>query len=151
MTPRRVAPAAAFSRALPSRPEAADAVCLELRAFLQATVRAAEAFAVELLAREALNNAILHGNQNQPAKTARLEFHLGRRWLRLQVTDEGPGFNWRAARRSVPEDDTTSGRGLAISAIYAHRIAFNRRGNQITFWLENRSSPTEQSHGNLHA
>jgi serine/threonine-protein kinase RsbW len=121
---------------LHSLPEEVDAVCLELRSFLQAHGRAADAFAVELLAREALNNAVLHGNQSQPDKTARLDVRLGRRWLRLQITDEGPGFNWRAARRGLPEADTASGRGLLISDLYADRVAFNQRGNQITLWLD---------------
>lgn len=91
---------------------------------------------MELLAREALNNAILHGNRNRPGKTARLDLRLGRRWMRMQVEDEGDGFNWRAVRFRVPDNSDTSGRGLSIISLYADRVSFNRSGNQITFWFD---------------
>jgi serine/threonine-protein kinase RsbW len=150
MKPHAQAPSRVLHCVIPSSLGEVDAVCQELRAFLQASGRAADFFAVELLAREALNNAILHGNRSQARKTTCLTLRLGRRWLRLQIADEGPGFDWRSARRSVTDTSATHGRGLAIGALYADRVGYNQRGNQITLWLDNRNSAKRHQHGNLH-
>lgn len=144
-------PAAVSLSELVSRPEEVDAVCRQLRSFLQTNAHAADSFAVELLAREALNNALLHGHQAQADKQARLSLRLGRRWLRLQITDAGAGFNWRAARLREAAPTDISGRGLAISALYADRVSYNQRGNQITLWLDNRNTAKRHQHGKLHA
>lgn len=143
-------PAAGSLCELASRPEEVDAVCLHLRSFLQTHGRAADSFVVELLAREALNNALQHGHQGQGDQPARLILRLGHRWLRLQITDAGAGFNWRAARHRTAAPAAISGRGLAISALYADRVAFNQRGNQITLWLDNRNTAKRHQHGKLH-
>jgi anti-sigma regulatory factor (Ser/Thr protein kinase) len=95
----------------------------------------ARSFAVELLARESLNNAVIHVDRGFVDKTIRLELHVGRKWIRLQVADDGPGFEWRKARRKHCGLDSESGRGLAIYALYAEQVRFNRCGNQITLWL----------------
>ncbi len=92
-------------------------------------------FAVELLARESLNNAVTHVNRSFADKKMRLDLRVGRKWVRLQVADEGPGFDWREARRRHCRLDSESGRGLTICARYAERIRFNRSGNQITLWF----------------
>jgi serine/threonine-protein kinase RsbW len=151
MTLRLGDSATSLRRVLHASPGAVDMVCLELRSFMQANDRAHDAFAVELLAREALNNAVLHGNQSNPQKTVLLELRLGRRWLRLQVTDEGPGFDWRAARLHSAQPSDLCGRGLSISARYADRVGFNQRGNQITLWLEKCGSAKRHQYDNLHA
>lgn len=122
---------------IPSRLEAVDTVCLELRSFLLANELSKACFVVELVARECLNNAILHGNQCQEDKKASLNLCLGRRWIRLEITDEGAGFNWRQSRRMKADATATHGRGLSIGSQYAGRMRFNRKGNRITLWLEN--------------
>jgi serine/threonine-protein kinase RsbW len=79
---------------------------------------------------------VVHGNQGQADKTVRLDLQLGRVWIRLQITDQGKGFDWReAAEAGVPDGVAARGRGLAICASYARRVAFNQPGNQITLWL----------------
>jgi serine/threonine-protein kinase RsbW len=140
-----------FQCELASRLKNVDEVCKDLRVFLQSNGLAADGFVIELLVREALNNAILHGNRKEPGKRARLTLCLGRRWLRLQIEDQGSGFDWRRARSSIPEVQASRGRGMFISALYADRVAFNRRGNQITLWLENSERAKRYQHGNIHA
>jgi serine/threonine-protein kinase RsbW len=123
-------------REFPSRLKAVEPLCREIRALLQANGLAEVLFPVELSARECLNNAILHGNEGKASRRVGLELHIGRRWIRLQVTDEGRGFPWRAARSvSLQDGMATHGRGLSICLLYAHRVAFNQRGNRITLWL----------------
>lgn len=147
---RAPVPAPVFARRVASRTEAVDAVCRELRAFLQAHGLAADGFALELLGREALNNAVLHGHAGHPEKLARIEFRVGRLWLHLRITDEGPGFDWRTARRRVAQPDGTSGRGLTIGALYADHVHHNRAGNEITFHLARSTSAKRHSHGHPH-
>jgi serine/threonine-protein kinase RsbW len=141
------APSAFERSGIPLRLEAVDTVCLELREFAAANGLEANGFALELLARECLNNAVLHGGREQANRTASLALRVGRRWLRLQVAHEGAGFNWRLARREVPEVSATSGRGMAISACYADRVGFNQRGNRITLWLENSPKAKRSQNG----
>jgi len=96
---------------------------------------AARSFAVELLARESLNNAVTHVNRSFADKTIRLELHVGRKWIRLKVADNGPGFDWRKARLGRCGLESESGRGLTLFTLYAEQVRFNRCGNQITLWL----------------
>ena len=84
-------------------------------------------------------NALTHGNRNNAEKSIDLRIYVGRLWIRLQVGDEGPGFNWRKMRQRELDTDATSGRGLKLYAIYAVRVRFNRRGNQITLWMSKKS------------
>ena len=111
----------------------ADALCLAVREAMGLRQLAPASFPVELLARECLNNAVMHGGQTSAA----IDFSLsvGRKWIRLQVSDGGPGFNWRKRSRKPADAGATSGRGLQICAAYARRIRFNRAGNQITLWI----------------
>lgn len=90
---------------------------------------------MELLLREFLNNAMIHGNGLDAHKQVQMSFRIGIKWMRIQIADEGPGFDWRKARRTPPDADAESGRGLAIAMIYAQRVRFNRPGNQVTIWI----------------
>jgi serine/threonine-protein kinase RsbW len=119
----------------------ANSLCLNLRALLQDSGLRRPCFAVELLARECLNNAVLHGNRCNTGKSIVLRLWVGREWIRLQVSDEGPGFPWRKARKNQADTSASSGRGLQLCALYARRVRFNRRGNQITLWI-NKKNPT---------
>ena len=126
-----------FRLEIPSTTAAADAACLQLREFLQASGFRPEVFGIELVAREFLVNAVKHGNRLDPVRRASIELRVGRRWMVLQVTDEGKGFDWRAARRRQSAGVTaTHGRGLLIGAHYGRRLRFNQAGNEVTVWFE---------------
>jgi serine/threonine-protein kinase RsbW len=117
-----------------------DPVCRETCSLLEDNGLEAACFPVELVAREWLNNAIIHGNRRDAGKKVALNLQIGRKWIYLQIIDEGPGFNWRKARGApLPDDTVIGGRGLPISFLYAHRITFNQRGNRVTLWLKKES------------
>jgi serine/threonine-protein kinase RsbW len=118
-----------------SRMREVDGLCLRIRDLLQRNNFGDVCFGVELLARECLNNAVIHGSRNDADKSIGLRLFVGREWIRLQVTDEGAGFNWRKACENQSASTTSSGRGLRLYALYAARMRFNRRGNQITLWV----------------
>ncbi|HEY1648793.1 MAG TPA: ATP-binding protein [Terracidiphilus sp.] len=125
----------AFRQTICSRLAEADSLCLKIRDLLLANELAEVCFPVGLLARECLNNAVIHGNRNDVDKSILLCLWLGRRWVRLEVSDEGEGFDWRKAQCSRAEATSCSGRGLCLYALYAQRVRFNRRGNRITLWI----------------
>jgi len=121
---------------IPSCVAAIEPVCEQVRSLLARRHLADMEFAVEILARECLNNAILHGNHGMPNARVRFGMRVGRKLICLRVTDQGPGFDWRrAVRHGLPSDTAVEGRGLMVASIYARRIAFNRRGNQVTLWI----------------
>lgn len=118
-----------------SDPAAIDGVCREARRLLALDDLAEHAFTVDLLLREFVSNAIIHGNRGDPAKQVRIGMKIGRTWITLRIADDGPGFAWRSCRRTPPDGAATSGRGLAIGAAYAQRLQFNREGNQVMLWI----------------
>ena len=117
--------------AIPSDLAQVEGVCRAARDLLEANGLADHVFAVDLLLREFLNNAILHGNRLDASKLVQVEVRVGRRVIVLSVADEGPGFDWRSRRCHKSGATDTSGRGLEIGRLYADRIRFNRAGNRV--------------------
>ena len=123
-----------IERDLASQPVAVDSFCCEVRKILLQCDLAADVFPVEMLLRESLNNAVIHGNCWDCRKTIRAEVRVGRKWIVLSVEDEGTGFNPRKTMNTVPSPETTSGRGLALYFLYAQRVSFNSKGNRVSLW-----------------
>ena len=53
-------------------------------------------FAAELLLREALTNAVVHGCHAESGKQVRCSMRLKGRRLLIVVDDDGDGFDWRS-------------------------------------------------------
>jgi anti-anti-sigma factor len=137
-SPRKHA-AISFRQKIPSRQADVEALCQKIRNLLQANDLSRACFPVELLARECLNNAVIHGNRKNADKSIALCLWVGREWIRLQVRDEGPGFAWRKTHQNRLDTTASSGRGLQLYALYAERVRFNRSGNQITLWISKKN------------
>jgi serine/threonine-protein kinase RsbW len=116
---------------------AVDRVCADVRRKLKPHAAPADWYGVELLLREALTNAVLHGGGTEPGRRVRCEVRVGPRKAWLAVADEGPGFDWRAALRAETAETATCGRGLKIYGLYADRVRFNEAGNRVVLerWL----------------
>jgi serine/threonine-protein kinase RsbW len=128
-----------LDRTFPSTLEHVDDVCREIRAFLHQHGAGNAAFVVELVGRESLNNAVIHGNQRDGHKTVRLGLRLDSTHVRLSVADEGPGFDWRRGLNAPPPGEyATNGRGLPILSLYADRVRYNAPGNRLTVWIPRR-------------
>ena len=90
-------------------------------------------FAIHLAAEEALVNAVVHGNRLDPAKSVHVECHVSADLVRLEVTDEGEGFD----PASVPDCtlaerlDCPSGRGVMLMRSFMTRIEYNAKGNSV--------------------
>jgi serine/threonine-protein kinase RsbW len=126
-----------YHKVIPSQVSRVDGICHDIRAILVSEGLADRCFTLELALREAMNNAILHGNRNQSAKKVELDLNIGRKWIRVSVVDEGPGFNWKKAReKCIPNSEATSGRGLCIIMSCSNKYAYNQVGNRLTFWMQ---------------
>jgi anti-sigma B factor antagonist len=120
---------------IPSDVAEVDSICQAARKRLESQGQTASVFAVDLLLREFLNNAIFHGNRSDIHKRVQVGMRIGRKWLILWIGDEGTGFDWRMMRRDPPGGSAATGRGLLIGTQYAQRMRFNRVGNRVILWI----------------
>ena len=81
-----------------------------------------------LAVREAVINAIQHGNGSEPDRPVRIELIVTPEGLRATIRDEGEGFD-----PSLVADPTaganllaTSGRGLLLIRAFVDEVQFNR-------------------------
>jgi anti-anti-sigma factor len=108
-----------------------DHAVAEMRAFLQRMGLDRDAFSVQLVLREALANAVLHGSGKDPAKQVRMEAAYGDGQLTLRVEDQGPGFDWRSRKGHVAGPTDEGGRGLSIIQTYFDDVRYNEQGNAL--------------------
>jgi serine/threonine-protein kinase RsbW len=117
---------------LPAVPAAVEEFFIEFRKHAQGRLARPHCFAAELLVREALNNAVVHGCRSDPRNSFRCALRLNLRRLTIAVEDSGDGFDWRAAVEMRGGGPAASGRGLDILFHYATRVRFNDKGNAVT-------------------
>ena len=87
-------------------------------------------FAVRILLREALLNAVTHGSGTDPQKTVTMNLWKHTAGIDMEVCDSGSGFNWRDYKEfSFTLDE--GGRGLALMKIYSDNMEFNESGNTV--------------------
>jgi anti-sigma regulatory factor (Ser/Thr protein kinase) len=91
---------------------------------------------VELLLRETLLNAVIHGSRNDPAERVRCLVKRTAGGVRIWVADSGKGFDWRNWQLGEETPVAASGHGLRILHLYAKRIRFNDRGNRLELLRE---------------
>lgn len=117
---------------LAAAPSAVEEFFIDFRRHVERHLARTQRFAAELLVREALNNAVVHGCRSDPRNYFRCALRLGAGRLTIAVEDGGDGFDWRAALRRRSEASAGSGRGLGILLRYATRVRFNDKGNAVT-------------------
>lgn len=105
----------------------ADAACA---AELDRRHAPVNAFAVRILLREAVLNAVTHGCGEMPDGLVRMALVFGDEEATLIVEDNGPGFIWE--NRNDGFDVTgDGGRGLPLMKIYASEMRYNEAGNRV--------------------
>jgi serine/threonine-protein kinase RsbW len=92
-----------------------------------------DVFSVHLAAEEALVNAIRHGNRCDPQKQVRVCCRLSDDRVRIEIADEGPGFNPKEVpdptdpnRLAIP-----SGRGLMLMRSFMSTVEFADCGRRV--------------------
>lgn len=89
-------------------------------------------FDMELLAREALLNALSNGAPRSASGEVRAELHFGPGQVSLRVEDDGPGFDWKSRLgQADPDPASESGRGVFIMKNYADAVEFSPSGNAV--------------------
>jgi serine/threonine-protein kinase RsbW len=91
---------------------------------------------------EAVNNAIIHGNNSIPDKIVEVDIRFKNNEMRIKVTDEGFGFN----PSEVPDPTTPNniesinGRGVFLMSRLADKIKYSKKANTVTMVFKNITS-----------
>jgi serine/threonine-protein kinase RsbW len=98
---------------------------------------AEEALNVGLAVREAVINAIVHGNGEDPSLKVDVTLTAGRKGLQARVRDQGGGFDPDLTADPTNEDNLlrTTGRGLLLIRAFVDDVVFKRarkRGMEVT-------------------
>lgn len=82
---------------------------------------------------EAVNNAILHGNKNNPEKNVRLTCERSPDVLSFVVKDEGEGFDFQHLPDPTdPENiEKPNGRGVFLMQNLADAVDFQENGSRV--------------------
>ena len=94
---------------------------------------------------EALSNAMLYGNGDDPTKRVLVEVTVLERRVVARVIDQGSGFDPnRVPDPTLPENLTRPcGRGLFLMRELLDEVSFNDRGNEVTLVLRLESDGLE--------
>ncbi len=89
-------------------------------------------FAVHLAVEEALVNAIKHGNGEDRSKQVHVVCKLARDLVRVEITDEGDGFDPCDVPDPTADEnlENPSGRGIMLMRSFVN-IRYNESGNQV--------------------
>ncbi len=100
---------------LPSRIESVEQAAVAIAGILnRAGVNEDVTFGVDMAIREAVTNAVLHGNKQDEAKSVRVTVNNSPGWLEISVDDEGAGFNPAEVPNPTETENIlkSSGRGI---------------------------------------
>jgi len=88
-----------------------------------------QAFAILLILRESLINAVTHGNNSDENKLVKYELKLENNEIVIKVKDKGEGFDWKLRQKKEPDTRADSGRGMNIMSNYGKCLQYNEKGN----------------------
>lgn len=88
-----------------------------------------DALNIGIAVREAVINAIVHGNGRDPKRKVDVVLKAKRRAIEARVRDEGSGFDPRGAPDPTSGDNVlrTSGRGLLMIRAFVDEVRFKQR------------------------
>ena len=94
-----------------------------------------------LIVRELLMNAVEHGNKSVPEKSIAYRFGpWGDGQFRIDIEDEGEGFDYAHLDLTIPEDPRHAPhRGYPLVNALCERIEFNKAGNHVSAYMPVRS------------
>jgi serine/threonine-protein kinase RsbW len=120
---------------MPSRIEAISPLVDRLMLLIERAkcVPGAE-FDVELAIREALGNAVVHGNQENPDKKVHIRCRCeSANEVSVVVTDEGKGFDFLKILGNglAPDPADAHGHGIQLMRAYMDDVRFERGGSEV--------------------
>lgn len=89
---------------------------------------------IMLILTEAVTNAIVHGNDNNPQKKVKIQAKLSDKKLTFVIEDEGPGFNPGEIPNPLDSENLLKpgGRGIYLIKYYADYVHYSDKGNKVT-------------------
>jgi len=90
-------------------------------------------FDVHMALEEALVNAIKHGNRLDALKKVRVNCKVAADKLRIEVEDEGPGFDPDHVPDCTLDEnlEVPSGRGILLMKSFMSKVEYNHAGNCV--------------------
>ncbi len=88
-------------------------------------------FPVQMLLREALTNAVVHGCRKKPGLMIKSTIIICKNEIIIEVEDPGDGFDWKVCKGRDHSLSAESGRGLLILQKYASEYDYNETGNIV--------------------
>lgn len=87
---------------------------------------------------EAVTNAVVHGNKEDPQKKVYISVQLETRTLRIDVKDEGEGFNPDDIPNPLKEENLLDqgGRGVYLIKQYSDKIEYSEGGRKVTMYFQ---------------
>lgn len=92
-----------------------------------------DVYSVRLAVEEALVNAVVHGNRSETDKHVRIGCRLAPNVVRIEITDQGKGFD----PTTVPDPTSPDrlgcprGRGVMLIKAFMSRVKYNATGNVV--------------------
>jgi anti-sigma regulatory factor (Ser/Thr protein kinase) len=108
-----------------------DRLMKSLRLYMEKHHLEKESFGCELVAREALNNAVVHVSGEDRQNKIRFLMEFGTHDITMKFSDEGHGFDWRKYISKEYDQKGTSGRGILLLKLYTSEFLYNEKGNEI--------------------
>ena len=83
---------------------------------------------IAMVVREAVINAILHGNKRHPAKQVHVRFELNDEALSIRIADEGPGLDPDSVPDPLAPENIlrSSGRGIFLMRAIMDEVHFHQ-------------------------
>lgn len=99
---------------------------------------ARDVYGIHLSLEEAFVNAIRHGNKSDPEKFVDLRFYLADDHLRIEIQDEGAGFNPETLPDPTSDEflDRPNGRGVLLIRTFMTKVDYLGRGNHVVMVKE---------------
>jgi serine/threonine-protein kinase RsbW len=123
-----------FEIVIPSDTSAGQSVQDRIVQFLEALqYDERDVFGIRLAIEEALVNAIKHGNRMDPGKTVRIACRACQHKVRIEIEDQGEGFQPESVPDPTAEEnlERPCGRGIMLMRAFMTSIEYNAAGNLV--------------------
>lgn len=87
---------------------------------------------------EAVTNAIVHGNKEDPQKKVFVSAEYDARMLKIEVEDEGEGFNPDKLPNPLKKENLLDqgGRGVYLIKQYSDKVEYSNGGRKVTMHFQ---------------
>jgi serine/threonine-protein kinase RsbW len=87
---------------------------------------------------EAVNNAIMHGNQSDPSKNVKVAYEVDGDRIVFTISDEGKGFDYyNLPDPTAPENlENPTGRGVFLMKHLADQVIFSENGRVVELYFK---------------